>query len=277
MFISLLLALLFIGSTSGCSLGSTTQPPAVAVFAEGEALRVPVLLYHHILPDADNQTMQDNAWTISTENFERQMQYLYDNNFHTLTHAELEAFLYHDTPLPPNSVLIHFDDGYYSNFVYAYPILQHFGHRATVFMITEWIEYLGDYQPAMDHAALTWTAAHTMWRTTDVFEFASHSHAMHDFAPGEDRTIMYRATHAAIVADTRRSFDFLDNHTAFAYPLGQYNDTIIAALQEAGITMAFTVVDGYVTRDSAPFHLNRFTVWRDMSMESFSEIVNGLR
>ena len=256
-----------------CTETETHEEEAVQ---EGETLCVPVLLYHHILPDAVNQTQQENSATISTENFEMQMQYLCDKGFHTLTHAELEDFLYKGTPLPPNSVLIHFDDGYYSNFVYAYPILQRFGHRATVFMITHLIEDLGDYQPPIDHDGVTWTAAHTMRDTTDVFEFASHTHDMHRVPPGETHTRMYLATKEEIAADTLRSFDFLDNHTAFAYPLGQYNDTIIEGIREAGITMGFTTVDGYVTRDCDPFRLNRFPIWRNMSMERFTNIVNGV-
>jgi peptidoglycan/xylan/chitin deacetylase (PgdA/CDA1 family) len=250
----------------------------VCLVVRGETsaqVRIPVLLYHHILPDAVNRTQRENPWTISTENFEAQMQYLYDNNFHTLTHAELEDFLTNGTPLPPNSVMIHFDDGYYSNFVYAYPILKRFGHRATVFMITYLIEDLGIYQPEMDHDGLTWTAAHTMWATTDVFEFASHTHAMHSLAPYGAYTLFYLATSEEAAADTRRSFAFLDNHTAFAYPRGQYNDAVIEGLQAAGITMAFTTTDGYVTSDCDPFRLNRFKIWRNMTIARFAEIVSG--
>ena len=268
MFILLVMALCSI-SLSGCLTGH-----GGAFAPDGETLYVPVLLYHHILPDAVNRTQQENPFTISAENFKMQMQYLYNNGFHTLTHAELEDFLYNGTPLPPNSVMIHFDDGYYSNFTYAYPILYRFGHRATVFMITHLIEELDNCQPQMDHDDLTWTAAHTMWGTTDVFEFASHSHAMHA-SPDGVHTLMYLATREEVTADTLRSFDFLDNHTAFAYPKGQYNDTVIEGLKEAGITIAFNTIDGYVTRDSDPFHLSRFKIWRDMSLERFAEIVTG--
>jgi len=244
--------------------------------ARSRGQEIPILLYHHILPDEVNRIHQENPFTVSTEAFEAQMQYLYDNDFHTLTLSELEAFLTEGTPLPERSVMIHFDDGYYSNFVYAYPILQRFGHRAVVFMITHQIEDLGHYQPPMDHDCLTWTAAHSLAGKEDVFELASHTHNLHDFIPGSEETRLVHGSREEIVADVLRSFGFLPNRTAFAYPYGQYNDTVIDALREVGITLAFTTMEEMVTQSSDPLLLGRFKVWRDMTLERFGEIIRGI-
>ena len=241
------------------------------------AAEVPVLLYHHILPDSENRLFRDNPYVVSLENFTMQMQYLYDNGFNTITLDELESFLVYGTELPPKSVMIHFDDGYYSNFVYAYPVLRDFGFNAIVFMITQHVEELKDVQPPLDHNELTWTAAKTMIKAADVFETASHSHSKHDFASDGFSTILYMASREEIISDTLRSFDFVSNHRAYAYPLGQYNQQIVEALLEAGITMAFTIQEGYITRDSALMELERFTVFHDSSMERFSNIVNNRR
>jgi len=239
------------------------------------ASRIPVLVYHHILPDEANTHFRDNAWTISTENFAEQMRYLRDNGFYTPTLDELEAFLHHGRPLPQNSVMIHFDDGYYSNYVYALPILRRYGLRAVLFPITGDAEALGDVQPPMNYAALTRAAAITLTTGLDVFETASHSHALHDRTPDGRETMLVVATHGEIVADTLQSFELVTNRRAYAYPLGMFNDTVIAALQEAGITMAFTVRSGYITAGSDPFRLERFTVYRETSMARFRNIVHG--
>ena len=238
--------------------------------------RVAVLIYHHVLPDAQNQNFRGNPFIISLENFTEQMQYLYDNDFHTLTFAELEAFLYEGAEIPPRSVMIHFDDGYYSNIVYAYPVLQRFGFTAQLFFETRFIEELGGYQPPMDHNCITWTAAKSILGTEDVFETASHSHDMHRKFGDSDRTILYESTIEDIIADTLRSFDFVNYHNAYAYPHGQYNARVIAALEEAGITMAFTVNEGYITPRSHPMRLERFTIFHDTEMPRFRRIVNGV-
>lgn len=236
---------------------------------------LPVLLYHHILPEEQNRVFRDNAAVISLENFTMQMQYLYDNGFQTITLEQLEAFLFEGEPLPPRSVMIHFDDGYYSNFVYAYPVLQSFGFNAVVFFITRFIEEQGEIQQPFDYDDLTWTAAKSIISTEDVFETASHSHNMHDFAPGTSYTMLYLADRDEIIRDTVRSFEFVNNHRAYAYPLGQYNDLIREALKEAGIRMAFTTRGGYITANSDPMSLERFVIFRDTSMRRFRNIVNG--
>ena len=239
--------------------------------------RIPILLYHHILPEEHNRLFQDNAATVSLEDFTAQMQFLYNNNFHTITLSELEAFLFEGAALPPNSIMIHFDDGYYSNFVYAYPVLQSFGFNAVVFFITHLIDDQGDIQQPIDHDDLTWTAAKSIIGTDDVFETASHSHDMHRLEPGTDHTLLYLATKEDILQDTLRSFDFVNDHRAYAYPRGQYNDVVIEGLKEAGITMAFTVREGYVTPESNPMSLDRFIIFRETSMARFRNIVTGRR
>jgi len=239
--------------------------------------QIPVLLYHHILPEEQNRLFRENDATVSLEAFTAQMQFLYDNNFHTLTLDELEAFLFEGVPVPPNSVMIQFDDGYYSNFVYAYPVLQHFGFTAQLFFITHLIEDQGDIQQPMDHDCLTWTAAKSIVGTEDVFETASHSHNLHRIAPDGEHTLLYLADYWAVVRDTILSFDFVNHHSAYAYPRGQYNDVVRAGLKRAGITMAFTIQEGYITADSDPMSLERFIIFRETSEERFHDIVMGRR
>ncbi|MCL2571562.1 MAG: stalk domain-containing protein [Defluviitaleaceae bacterium] len=239
------------------------------------ATSIPVLVYHHILPDEVNIYFTNNAWTISTQNFTQQMQFLSENGFYTPTLNELEAFLYYGRPLPQNSIMIHFDDGYYSNYVYALPILQKYGLRAVLFPITGNASALGETQPSIDHTRLTHTSASTLRTGLDIFETASHSHTLHDRAPdSNNQTLLVVSTHETIVTDTVQSFNYLTNHRAYAYPLGMFNDTVIYALQEAGITMAFTVNTGYITQATDPFRLPRFTIYQDTALTRFQMIAN---
>jgi len=234
---------------------------------------IPVLVYHHILPDEQNTRMRDNPWVVSAENFAEQMRYLYQNGFYPVTLCDMEHFLFHGRNLPANSVMIHFDDGYYSNFVYAAPIMRQYGMRGQIFIITAEVEALGETQPPMDYDRLIFSAAHTIAAGTDVFECASHSHDLHNRVYGGTETRLAVAMREVIVEDTIRSFDFVTNHRAYVFPQGQYNEYVINALQDAGIVMAFRGGEAFINRDSSPLSLPRFTVYNTTIIEEFRGMV----
>lgn len=86
--------------------------------------RLPVLMYHHLVTEAPA-----SAGELHGDCFERQMRYLHEQGFTTLTLAE---FVEHHTKgaFPARSLLIAFDDGYRSFLEHAYPVLRTYGSRA---------------------------------------------------------------------------------------------------------------------------------------------------
>ncbi len=90
---------------------------------------VPVLMYHHVSP-------HPGLVTVSPETFEEHMAYLARRKYRALAADEFLEFLLGRRALDGRNVLITFDDGYLDNYVYAWPILQRYGLKATVFAIT---------------------------------------------------------------------------------------------------------------------------------------------
>jgi peptidoglycan/xylan/chitin deacetylase (PgdA/CDA1 family) len=90
-------------------------------------------MYHHVLPES-------GFITSGTKDFEAQMAYLAKRGYKTLTSEEFLAFKRGNYEPPKRSVLITFDDGWRDNYVYAYAILKKYGLRATLFVVTEWVE-----------------------------------------------------------------------------------------------------------------------------------------
>ncbi|MCL2610656.1 MAG: polysaccharide deacetylase family protein [Defluviitaleaceae bacterium] len=235
--------------------------------------RIPVLLYHHILPNALNTNHRNNSSVISLEDFEAQMSYLDRNGFTTITITQLEKFLFDGVPLPNRSVMIHFDDGYYSNFVYAMPILERYGFVAQLFLMGKAVCDRGDIQPCMNHAGLTFTAAKTIKGTEHVFETASHTFAKHDLVKGTRHTAFVYDDRDTVKQDLIRSFDFVNNHRTFAYPQGQYSAETIELLQDLGIRMAFTTQKGYITSKANAMILPRNIIFPNTSIQDFSDIL----
>lgn len=90
---------------------------------------LPVLMYHYISHFL-------GAITVSPEVFEDQCRGMAQAGWHGVSLAEAEDFLIKGTPLPKRSVLITFDDGFLDNYVYAFPILQKYGHKGVIFAVT---------------------------------------------------------------------------------------------------------------------------------------------
>ena len=87
--------------------------------AQPEGIELPIVMYHHILKDQSRL----NKYTISPDEFRRDMQYLQDNGYTPVLMQDLLLFVQEGVPLPDKPVMITFDDGYESFHEYAYPIL----------------------------------------------------------------------------------------------------------------------------------------------------------
>jgi peptidoglycan/xylan/chitin deacetylase (PgdA/CDA1 family) len=110
-----------------------------------------VLNYHRIdNPHASNfNTLKANVSATPFE-FERQMQYL-KRTFNIINCQQLVDYITKDIPLPPRSAMVTFDDGYFDNYSYAYPILKELKIPAVIFLATD---YIGTNQPFYwDYAA----------------------------------------------------------------------------------------------------------------------------
>jgi len=241
------------------SLAKTPPPKLLSSFAR-KARSVPVLLYHHLLPAAEHDGT--NGAIVSVEDFQQQMDFLFKNGYHTVTLADLYLFIQGKKNLPERSVVITFDDGYRSNYDYAVPILRQYRFRAVQFPITSHIE---NYHPWLPHMGWGLMAA-----AADVFEYHSHSHALH----------FYKGVRAAILVtpeeqlrkDLSHSRELLDCF-AFAYPFGVWSREAIRILKETGYKMAFTIRRGNVAPGDNLFLLQRQIIRPTTTLRDFAMIL----
>jgi len=89
----------------------------------------PVLTYH-VIGDGPEW------FNVSAADFERQMVFLRDSGYTTVSLMELADGLSGRTKLPSRPIVITFDDGYENNYSAAFPILERQNMRATFFVIT---------------------------------------------------------------------------------------------------------------------------------------------
>jgi peptidoglycan/xylan/chitin deacetylase (PgdA/CDA1 family) len=89
---------------------------------------LPVLLYHKV-----SEHVNDTI-TIAPSTFERQLQYLSQKGYQSISLRQLIGNIEHPGTLPPKPVMITFDDGYVNNLDLAYPLLKKYGHKAVFFI-----------------------------------------------------------------------------------------------------------------------------------------------
>ena len=234
-----------------------------------EADKIPVLLYHHLLPQADivKYGWKNNSSTISVEAFRQQMKYLKDNGYYTATIEELEQFARGELSLPKKTVVISFDDGYISNIKHAYPIMKEYGQKGTIFIIGNSNDReKEEYNPASTQRIYVPEAE----KHTDVFKFECHTYDMHDMVNG--KTKLETATKEAMVEDLKKS-QSLFNATSMAYPSGRTNDKVIGVMKELGYSSGFTIKEGYVKPGMDMYRLPRFVIAPYTSMERFKTIL----
>ena len=96
-----------------------------------------------------DQYYSDNKWIDSTERFEKQMKYLNDNGWTTLTLDEFYDWQQNGKEIPKKSCLITFDDGYYEMYYQILPILKKYHFNGASFVVGS---YTPDTTPAYDPA-----------------------------------------------------------------------------------------------------------------------------
>jgi peptidoglycan/xylan/chitin deacetylase (PgdA/CDA1 family) len=108
---------------------------------------VPVYMFHSIA-DASSKLPYRHLST-PVKAFTRIVQYLYRAGFNTITLNDLYGYLNTGKPLPTAPIVLTFDDGYLDNWVNAFPILAKHRMKATMFVVPEFVDPLGEVRPTL--------------------------------------------------------------------------------------------------------------------------------
>ena len=250
---------------------------------------VPVLLYHEIDPAADGS----NGAVISPETFENHIRALAENGYTAVSPEELTAYVEHGGTLPEKPVLITFDDGYQSNYDYAYPVLKKYGMKATIFVIGSSAgkdEYKDTGQPIIPHFG-----AEEAREMTDsgLISIQSHTYDLHQAAAYETGTVRENMAplpgedewdYADMLADdTEKERQLILSLTgeepfALAYPEGRYTELTTSVLVQLGVKITFTTQPGGNTvirgLPQSLLEMNRYTMYEDTTAEQMLEYLS---
>ena len=214
---------------------------------------VPVLMWHNLAEESSGDM------TISVDTFRAQIEALHEAGFKTVSLQQLYNYVHFGTELPEKPIVLTFDDGYFSNYEYAFPILQEYDMQATIFAIG--VSVGKDTYKDTDHAMTPHFGADEAREMVDsgLISVQSHTFDMHQWPPFEDGNTQVRETlllfdgeadadyEAAVEADFAESRELLESITgqpvnALAFPEGAYVTLTQDALRSAGAELTFTTV-----------------------------------
>jgi peptidoglycan/xylan/chitin deacetylase (PgdA/CDA1 family) len=213
--------------------------------APPRSVHVPVLTYHRVAPLS---AVGLTDLKVDPANFVAELSMLHQDGYHTISQAQLFDALYKGAALPAKPIIISVDDGYVDDVTRILPALQRFHMVATFFVITGRMTEPGFLNAGqireLDQAGM------------DVGDHTAHHVDLRLITPAELRME---------TAGSRRVLERVLGHAVyfFAYPFGDYNDAVLAAVHSAGFTMAYTTAGGTTESTAAPLTVPRVHVGRD--------------
>lgn len=210
---------------------------------------VPILEYH-VLGPAPAVAPYPELY-VSRPDFHRQMDWLERHGYQAVTLEQVERAWYHGGVLPPQPVVISFDDGYRPQFTYALPELRRHGWAGVLNLKAEGSDLYESNVKAM--IAAGWElAAHTIHHL-DLTELGAEQ--LREEVAGS-RAIL-RREYGVPVED-------------FCYPSGRFDPAAIAAVKAAGYTGATTEIPGYADRNH-PYELDRLEILGSTGVSGLAE------
>lgn len=239
-----------------------------------ESVEVPILMYHNICKDNSSA----GKYSVSESDFENDLKYITEHGYTTIVMQDLINYVEGKTSLPPKPIVLTFDDGYFNNCAYAFPLLQKYNSKAVISVIgyyTDMFTESPDENPAYSH--VTWNDIIEMMNSGNV-EFQNHSYNLHTTDKGRNgakkkRDESLEEYEYVLTSDLQKLQDAFRANTGyvpttFTYPFGSVSEASFEIIKKMGFkaTLSCENKTNHITRNPEDlFMLNRFIRTPDKS------------
>lgn len=244
-----------------------------------ERIGLPVIMYHHVLESSKLL----GAYVITPTELENDFKWIQKEGYTPIVVSDLLSYVKDGASLPEKPIMITFDDGYESNYVYAYPLLQKYGFKAVINIFGRCTdEFTQTEDKHINYSHITWNEIAEMAESGTI-EFQNHSYNMHSNARGQRKGIQklysedaatYRKVLTEDLGKLQAEFQEHLGYTppAFAYPFGYIEPAADSILREMGFEVTFSCEEKihYITRDpESLYKIKRFNRPHDMATADF--------
>ena len=95
---------------------------------------IPVLMYHRLINNKGE--IGKNTIYLNVDEFEKQLKYLKDNNYITITFKDLYKIPKEERK-NKKYIILTFDDGYKDNYNLLFPLLKKYNMKAVIYMVSD--------------------------------------------------------------------------------------------------------------------------------------------
>ena len=179
-----------------------------------------VLMYHHIWSSAPPSGM-----STSPKTFERHIRWLVSKKAVFCTLSELADKMNRNEE--GRFVALTFDDGYVDNCDEAFPIVQKYGAKMTVFI-----------NPGKSDAGLLQAHQIQMMQQSGCVEFGAHTLSHVNLTTLDDATARHEISASKVAVEQLTGKPC----TSFAYPYGRFNQAHMHMVGESGMPYAVSII-----------------------------------
>ena len=215
---------------------------------------VPIYMYHWVQDDTGDYPYIENM--VRPETLRQQVEYIANNGYESIFSSDLSNLAKYSKP-----VMLTFDDGFASVYLYAYPILKEYNVKGTMFIITDFVDTPGyctkEQLKEMKESGIIELQAHT----------ATHPHL------GE-------ISRERMLDEMTRCNEYLKNELGvvsdvICYPYGSRNNTTIEVAKECGYKYGLDMDGGiYYSGRDTDYTISRIYATRSMTLNEFVYYLN---
>ena len=242
----------------------------VSELNESIADRVPIIAYHRIVDhDTKVKYFVENEWVNDLDEVEKELKYLYDNGWKTITLDNFYSWYLKDTELDKKSFIITVDDGDIEAYYNLLPLLDKYNFDATVFVIGSMVPEVTPELNEPDGGKIGEDVINKLREENSHLYFESHTYGMHNEKNGKYVLKELSINEMANDFKSNEKFGF----KYLAYPYGYYNNDLLAVISSrSDIKMAFGFYhDSYANRLNYIYEIDRIMITADTSFDEFKK------
>lgn len=240
-----------------------------------EYINVPIIMYHSILKS------QSGNYIIHPNVLEKDLLYIKEKGYTTITMSDLINYVYNNTSLPEKPIIITFDDGHYNNLGYAVPILKKYNMKAVISIVGKYTDTFSQTDEAnMNYGYLRWKDINELI-SSGTIEFQNHTYNLHTIGSRNGAKKKYGETKEQYQTILSNDIQKLQNEfkentgyvpNTFTYPFGAISNDSLTIIEQLGFKASLSCEKGvnHITKDkNCLYCLKRNNRPSNISTENF--------